>query len=236
MAKENEGNEGRKKTSFFSKILAFILFLVLLGVLSAFILLMDYIGAINLRKKIPDNIRQIPIVADYIEKVRVMHLSEEERLKYWIEEQNDQYNEHQQELKKTELDLETKMKELIDLEKQMESKKEEWNETTKKLDELKNNIEELEKRKTNINEGIRTEQLNDLEKLEKLRKIAVIYEKMAPDAAALTFNEMDTDLAIELIMMMKESKSALILNNMNAEKVTEITEKLKTKGAWKDNE
>ncbi|MCK9224424.1 MAG: hypothetical protein M0R46_00335 [Candidatus Muirbacterium halophilum] len=236
MAKENDDNVVKKKTSFFSKILAVVLFFILLGVLGIFIILMDYIGALNIRRKLPDNIKSIPIIAEYVEKVRVLHLSEEERLKYWIEEQSEQYNSQQKELKKAELDIENKMKELIDLEKEMEEKKIEWEDTNKKLDELKNKIDDLENRKTNISDGIKTEQLNDLEKLEKLKKIAVIYEKMDSEAAALTFNEMDTDLAIDLIMMMKESKSALIMNNMNAEKVKIITEKLKTKGAWKSND
>lgn len=236
MAEDNEVRLVRKKTSFFQKILILFLLLTLFIALSGFIVLMDYIGAINLRRKLPQNIRNIPVIAEYIEKVRVMHLNEEERLKYWIEQQSEQYNRQEEELKKTELDLEDKMKELIELEKKMEAKKSEWDETTKQLEELKKNIESLENRKDNINQGIKAEQLNDLEKVEKLRKLAVIYEKMAPEAAAMTFNEMDTDLAIDLIMMMKESKTALIMNNMNAEKVKIITEKLKTKGAWKANE
>jgi len=34
-------------------------------------------------------------------------------------------------------------------------------------------------------------------------------------------------------MMMKDNKAALIMNNINPDKVTEIAEKLKTKNAWR---
>ncbi len=223
----------KKKSGFFTKLLILILFLVFLAVLGAFILLMDFIGVINMRKKLPSEIRRIPQVSQYINKVNVMHMTEEERLKFWIQEQNEAYEAQQKELKKKEHELEERMKELIELEKQTEEKKEEFEDLTGKVDNTRKEMEELEEKKENIENGIKTEQLDDLAKMEKLRRLATIYEKMDPAAAGQTFNDMDNELAIEILMLIKESKAAEVMNNINPEKVKDLAEKLKVRGAWK---
>lgn len=225
----------KPKTSFFQKILILLLFIILNIVLGAFIVLMDYIGAINLRKRLPDSLKKYPIVQEYIKKVEIMHMTEEERLKFWIEEQNDLFIKQQQDLKEKEYELEEKMKKLVDLEKEMGSKQKEIESAENKLNDIEKKIEDLEGKKETIDEGIKTEQLDDLEKREKLRRLATIYEKMDPAVAGETFNEMDEDLAIDILMMMKESKAAEVMNNINAIKVKDLAEKLKTKGAWKNS-
>jgi flagellar motility protein MotE (MotC chaperone) len=194
---------------------------------------MDYIGVINLRRNLPPEIASIPQVREYIKKVNVMHMTEEERLKFWIQEQNRAYEKQQQELKQKEKELEDKMKDLIDLEKQMTKKQAEYEKLNEQIEETQKDMDELKEKKENISEGIKTEQLNDLAKMEKLRQLATIYEKMDPNAAGQTFNDMDNDLAIEILMLMKESKAAEVMNNINPEKVKDLAEKLKTKGAWK---
>ncbi|PLX16750.1 MAG: hypothetical protein C0601_09745 [Candidatus Muiribacterium halophilum] len=224
----------KRKAGFFQNLLALLLFVFFIISLSALVVLMDFIGVINFRRKLPPKIRENMYVQEYIKKANLLDMSEEERLKVMIESQNKTYEEQQDQLKKLEHNIEEKLKAMSDYEKQYASKKKELDEADNKLEDMKKEMQELEKQKKQYQDDIRSAQLDDLTKQEKLKQLAVIYEKMEPEAAGLTFNDMDDDLAIDILMTMKESKAAEIMNNMNAEKVVKIAEKLKSKGIWRN--
>jgi flagellar motility protein MotE (MotC chaperone) len=78
-----------------------------------------------------------------------------------------------------------------------------------------------------LENSLETTKIDNQLRKEKLRQLSLIYQKMNPEAAAKIFNEMDTSLASNILMMMKESKAAAIMNNMDPKKSKEIAEKIK---------
>jgi flagellar motility protein MotE (MotC chaperone) len=86
----------------------------------------------------------------------------------------------------------------------------------KKIAELKGVKDDIEKLIQKYEEQ-EEQQLNDL---------VAIYEKMKPKDASRIFNDLDTEILLQIFDKMKASKTALILANMRADRAKEITSKI----------
>ncbi len=69
----------------------------------------------------------------------------------------------------------------------------------------------------------------DKQELKKLKSIVSIYEKMKPKDAARIFNTLDMKVLIDVTGLMKESKLAVILGNMEENRAKELTIELATR-------
>ena len=69
----------------------------------------------------------------------------------------------------------------------------------------------------------------DDQELKRLKSLVVIYEKMKPKDAAGIFNSLDMDVLLDITGLMKESKLAVILGNMNGTRAKELTIELATR-------
>jgi len=86
----------------------------------------------------------------------------------------------------------------------------------KKIAELKGVKDDIEKLIQKYEEQ-EEQQLNDL---------VAIYEKMKPKDASRIFNDLDTEILLQIFDKMKASKTALILANMKAARAKEITSRI----------
>lgn len=69
----------------------------------------------------------------------------------------------------------------------------------------------------------------DKQELKRLRSLVSIYEKMKPKDAASIFNSLDMKVLLDIAGLMKESKLATILGNMNGTRAKELTIELATR-------
>lgn len=69
----------------------------------------------------------------------------------------------------------------------------------------------------------------DSQELKKLKSIVSIYEKMKPKDAARIFNTLDMDVLLDVTGLMKESKLAVILGNMDGGRAKKLTVELATR-------
>ena len=86
----------------------------------------------------------------------------------------------------------------------------------KKIAELKGVKDDIEQLIQKYEEQ-EEQQLNDL---------VAIYEKMKPKDASRIFNDLETDILLQIFDKMKASKTALILANMKAARAKEITSRI----------
>lgn len=66
----------------------------------------------------------------------------------------------------------------------------------------------------------------EAEKAEKVLAFRQVYEKMDPKKAAIVFDELETDLAVQLLSGMKPKVAAEIMGKMTPQKAKIITEKV----------
>ncbi len=88
--------------------------------------------------------------------------------------------------------------------------------------ELDKRLSELENTRRNISSVLEEKVQADEKKVENLVQM---YSNMKPQQAAKAFEEMDEDLAIEILGRMKKKNAAEIMNLVKAEKVKVLTEK-----------
>lgn len=69
----------------------------------------------------------------------------------------------------------------------------------------------------------------DKQELKRLKSLVSIYEKMKPKDAASIFNSLDMKVLLDIAGLMKESKLATILGNMNGTRAKELTIELATR-------
>ncbi len=69
----------------------------------------------------------------------------------------------------------------------------------------------------------------DDQELKRLKSLVAIYEKMKPKDAAGIFNSLDMDVLLDITGLMKESKLAVILGNMDGKRAKELTIELATR-------
>jgi len=218
------GNKG-----FFKGIITLFLFALFLFLLFAVFLLFDYIGAINVHKFIPEAIKENHIVREYLKKVNLMKLSDQDQIKELMAEQQKMYDSKISELKSIEHELEIKragIAKLIDKfnEKKanLASKEIEISAKEKKLKDLENEINAKKKQ-------LELLQSNEEDYQKKIEKMAKVYEMMEPQSAAKILEQMSPLLLSDIISSMKEKSAAAILNFLDPKKSVQILKRNKIK-------
>lgn len=107
-------------------------------------------------------------------------------------------------------DLEFREKELKTLEISVDKKLAEIDKRLAELKNLRNRIEELLAEKT-------------AEEKKRIKDLSAIYEKMAPQRAALALSGMAPDLATEILANMKAKAAAEVLDMLNKQKTSELS-------------
>jgi len=115
----------------------------------------------------------------------------------------------------------------------LEEKKQQLDAKEKELQKLEEELQEqklaLEKRLRDL-EDIRTKistRLDEKVKIdqEKVEKLVEFYSNMKPVNAAKVFENLDEDLAVEILNKMKKKSAADIMNLLNSEKAQKISER-----------
>jgi flagellar motility protein MotE (MotC chaperone) len=93
-------------------------------------------------------------------------------------------------------------------------------EVDKKLGEIDRKLEELQ----NLQKILKAQLAKkDAEEAKRIKELGKIYEKMAPDKAALALANMDKKLATDLLETMKPKSAAKILNALDRQKASELS-------------
>ena len=90
----------------------------------------------------------------------------------------------------------------------------------KKLTEIDAKLEELRKLQDKIESLLAGKSAKEKKKLQEL---ASIYQKMAPEKAALAISGLDQQLAADLLDNMKVKAAAKILDQISQQKATELS-------------
>ena len=93
-------------------------------------------------------------------------------------------------------------------------------EADKKLGEINRKLEELQTLQKNLKDQLAKKNAEEVKRIKELGKI---YEKMAPDKAALALSNMDDKLATDLLATMKPRSAAKILNVLDRKKASELS-------------
>lgn len=118
--------------------------------------------------------------------------------------------EERQELEQEKKDLDLRQKELKSLETSVDKKIAEIDTKLEDLRNLQKKIETLLAEKT-------------VEEKKRIKNLSAIYEKMAPDRAALAMMGMDPTLATELLANMKPKSAAKVLNMLDKQKTSQLS-------------
>lgn len=108
-------------------------------------------------------------------------------------------------------ELKLREQELLKLEKEIEQKNA----------EIDKRIQELEKIRTDIAEKLKSQVESDSKKIDQLVEV---YSVMRPAQAAKVLEDLEEDLAVQVLGKMKKKNAADILNLMNVEKAKKFTE------------
>lgn len=93
-------------------------------------------------------------------------------------------------------------------------------EADKKLGEINRKLEELQ----NLQKSLKTQLAKkNAEEVKRIKELGKIFEKMAPDKAALALSNMDDKLATDLLATMKPRSAAKILNVLDRKKASELS-------------
>jgi flagellar motility protein MotE (MotC chaperone) len=92
-------------------------------------------------------------------------------------------------------------------------------EADKKLGEINRKLEELQTLEKNLKDQLAKKNAEEVKRIKELGKI---FEKMAPDKAALALSNMDDKLATDLLATMKPRSAAKILNALDRKKASEL--------------
>jgi flagellar motility protein MotE (MotC chaperone) len=93
-------------------------------------------------------------------------------------------------------------------------------EADKKLGEINRKLEELQ----NLQKSLKAQLAKkNAEEVKRIKELGKIFEKMAPDKAALALSNMDDKLATDLLATMKPRSAAKILNVLDRKKASELS-------------
>lgn len=95
----------------------------------------------------------------------------------------------------------------------------------KKIAEIDTKLEKLENLQKKI-EALLAEK--SVEEKKRVKDLAVIYEKMSPDRAALAMNGMDPALATDILANMKAKAAAKVLNMLDKQKTSQLSTRFTT--------
>ncbi len=95
----------------------------------------------------------------------------------------------------------------------------------KKLAEIDRKIAELQQQQKKLEEVLARK---DVEEQAKVKELSKIYERMAPDKAALALSGLDQRLAADILANMKVKAAAKVLDGLNKQKAVELSETFST--------
>ncbi len=107
---------------------------------------------------------------------------------------------------------------------ELTQKEEDIKKETKKLDALKKDVEGNIEKYTKLLQQIE-KALKDVEEKEnkRLKHVAKAYEAMSPEDAAVRLSQLDNEIAIKILLIMKSKKAGLVIGMMPAEKAGQLT-------------
>jgi len=216
------GNKG-----FFRGIGTLILFFIFLALLSSVFLLFDFVGAINIHKYFPDSLLEYKIVKEYVKRVDLMKLSDQDQIKELMGEQQKMYDSKINELKSIEHDIEIKRKGITKIIKKFELKKKDLSSKEVEINTKKEELKKLEKEIDAKKKQLEILQNNEESYNDKVSRMAKVYEKMEPQSAAKILEQMSPILLSDIISNMKEKSAAAILNFIDPKKGVEILKRNK---------
>ncbi len=121
--------------------------------------------------------------------------------------------ERREEIRQREEQLQQQQRVLEAMQKRLEDKAEELNNIKTKVEDVRTEI-------TLLSEKFKKNESSQIESLTR------IYEKMKSKDAARIFDNLDTEIVIDVVKSMKEARVAPIIAAMDPKKATIITEKL----------
>lgn len=126
----------------------------------------------------------------------------------WTPEQINNFNK----LRERKLELDKREKDLAKLEEELHQQKGEIEKRIQELSKMRQNIAKVLESKVEVDE-------------EKITKLVDFYSNMKPNSAAQVIQDMDEDLAVEILGKMKKKSAANIMNLLKPEKAQKLTEK-----------
>jgi flagellar motility protein MotE (MotC chaperone) len=115
--------------------------------------------------------------------------------------------------------LEERKKQLDQREQELQKMEEELQEQRVALEKRLSDLEDIRtKISSRLDEKVKIDQ-------EKVNKLVEFYSNMKPQNAAKIFEDIDEDLAVEILNKMKKKSAADIMNLLNAEKAQKLSEK-----------
>jgi flagellar motility protein MotE (MotC chaperone) len=166
--------------------------------LVATIILFDYVGIINLKDKLSENVKKNVLVQSYLKKANLNLMPEEMRIKEWLERQADAYNNQKEILKKMESNINKEREKFLVLQKEIFDLSVEVN---KRNDELEKNIKEFDEK-----------QKQYLKEEETIDKTVKIYEKMDAETASKVIIKLPHEMQLKIFLKMRDKTAAEILN------------------------
>lgn len=95
----------------------------------------------------------------------------------------------------------------------------------KKLAEIDRKIAELQQQQKELEEVLARK---DVEEQARIKELSKIYDRMAPNKAALALSGLDQRLAADILANMKVKAAAKVLDSLNKQKAVELSETFST--------
>lgn len=226
--------DGKEARPAKAGLLTWLLILVLTGILAALVLALsfvfDYLGVIDLRRHLPESVRRNPAVRDYLDEASLIAASDEEKVRFYRQRMEIEFERAQQEIKRREFQLEHRRDEIDrrekatreDLALRQKALAEEESRLKSlyqaKLDDLA--TREVSLRSREIEFGVKLDALLDTSEAqlaERVESLAKVYERMEPLVAADNLSRVAPEIALQVLLTIQPRKSARILERMNPE-------------------
>lgn len=126
----------------------------------------------------------------------------------WTREQISNFNK----LRERKIELDQREQELAKLEEELHQQKSEIEKRIQELSKMRQDIAKVLENKVSVDE-------------QKITKLVDFYSNMKPVSAAKVIQDIDEDLAVEILGKMKKKNAADIMNLLKPEKAQKLTEK-----------
>ena len=183
--------------------LAVFLFLVLCGLVTGGIYMLDSFGLVNVQAEVSRYLSETPYVGQFVQRSGI---SQEE---YKIEKLRKLQNKVEQKRSK----LQQKRQELDERENELKQQRRSLNRTEENLESRE---QALAERKTRFED-----------KENRAQYLANLYSNMPPDASAARLESIEDDqIVISILRKMETSTSSIILSSMNPNRSAQLTRKM----------
>lgn len=199
-------SSGKFKLQFY----IFLFLLLILGIsMLVLVILMDFIGIVDVKKDIPNQIKNNRFVQMYLEKSKMLKMTEEERIKYGIESERKLIAERKSMIEEEFKRFKALQNDIVEDRKNLENLR----------IELKDREDQIVRKEKDFESKI--EQFN-IHK-ERLSKIVELIEKMDSLQSAALVQTLDENLTVMVFLKLKVKTAARILSMLSPEKAREIT-------------